>query len=144
MGADAEALLDTPAWHALTGRLADFSQSDPTGRAVRFDADVNVLGTLNLLEACADAGTRQVVFASTGGAIYGAASSGPRDAFLRPPNRLRSPRNLFLASGSAHPGGGVPLTLLSGLRAAQVRRRCIRVKLRTWSRTSSGAATIVL
>jgi UDP-glucose 4-epimerase len=36
-----------------------------------FDADVNVLGTLNLLEAARRCGTRQVLFASTGGAIYG-------------------------------------------------------------------------
>ncbi|MDF1565232.1 MAG: NAD-dependent epimerase/dehydratase family protein [Deltaproteobacteria bacterium] len=36
-----------------------------------FDADVNVRGSLNLLEACRRAGTRRVIFASTGGAIYG-------------------------------------------------------------------------
>jgi len=36
-----------------------------------FDADVNVLGGLNLLEAARRAGVRQVIFASTGGAIYG-------------------------------------------------------------------------
>jgi UDP-glucose 4-epimerase len=35
------------------------------------DADVNVVGTLRLLEACREAGTRRVLFASTGGAIYG-------------------------------------------------------------------------
>jgi UDP-glucose 4-epimerase len=35
------------------------------------DADVNVVGTLRLLEAAADAGVKRVVFASTGGAIYG-------------------------------------------------------------------------
>jgi UDP-glucose 4-epimerase len=36
-----------------------------------FDADVNVLGSLNLAEACRHGGVRQVLFASTGGAIYG-------------------------------------------------------------------------
>jgi UDP-glucose 4-epimerase len=35
-----------------------------------FDADVNVLGTIRVLEACRSRGTR-VVFSSTGGAIYG-------------------------------------------------------------------------
>jgi UDP-glucose 4-epimerase len=35
------------------------------------DADVNILGSLNLLEAARGGGVRQVVFASTGGAIYG-------------------------------------------------------------------------
>src|SRR6478735_4663821 len=41
------------------------SVADPT-----LDASVNVLGTINVLEAARDAGAR-VVFASTGGAIYG-------------------------------------------------------------------------
>ena len=36
-----------------------------------FDAEVNVLGTINLLEACRQAGTRRVVYVSTGGAAYG-------------------------------------------------------------------------
>lgn len=36
-----------------------------------FDASVNVLGTLNLLQAAVNAGVEQVIFASTGGAIYG-------------------------------------------------------------------------
>ena len=36
-----------------------------------FDAGVNVIGSLRLLEAAADAGVRRFVFASTGGALYG-------------------------------------------------------------------------
>ncbi len=36
-----------------------------------FDARVNVLGLLSLLEAARRAGTRRVLFSSTGGAIYG-------------------------------------------------------------------------
>ncbi len=36
-----------------------------------FDADVNILGTLNLLESGRRSGLKQVVFASTGGAMYG-------------------------------------------------------------------------
>ncbi len=35
------------------------------------DADVNVVGTVNVLRAAVEAGTRRVVFASSGGAIYG-------------------------------------------------------------------------
>jgi UDP-glucose 4-epimerase len=35
------------------------------------DADVNVVGAVNLLEAARRAGTRRFVFASTGGAVYG-------------------------------------------------------------------------
>lgn len=43
-------------------------------RSVRepdFDAEVNVLGTLGLLQNCVEHDVRRVVFASTGGAVYG-------------------------------------------------------------------------
>ena len=36
-----------------------------------FDADVNVRGTLNILELARTYGTRKVVYVSTGGAVYG-------------------------------------------------------------------------
>jgi UDP-glucose 4-epimerase len=36
-----------------------------------FDAEVNVLGTIRLLENCTKYDVRKVIFASTGGAIYG-------------------------------------------------------------------------
>lgn len=58
-------------------------------------------------------------FPGSGGAIYGAASNGPSAAFQRPPNRVPKLRGLYLASGSAHPGGGVPLAALSGRAAAR-------------------------
>jgi UDP-glucose 4-epimerase len=35
------------------------------------DAGINIIGTLRLLELCRGAGARRVLFASTGGAIYG-------------------------------------------------------------------------
>ncbi|MEM9291904.1 MAG: NAD-dependent epimerase/dehydratase family protein [Acidobacteriota bacterium] len=38
---------------------------------VLFDAEVNVLGSLNLFEAARRGGVEQILFASTGGAIYG-------------------------------------------------------------------------
>ncbi len=51
-------------------------------RDPRLDAQVNVLGGLNLLEACSEAGRKveRVVFASTGGAIYGEVPEGQRAA----------------------------------------------------------------
>ena len=36
-----------------------------------YDADINILGSLNILEAARQAGSRKVVFASSGGTIYG-------------------------------------------------------------------------
>ncbi len=38
----------------------------------QFDAEVNILGGLNLLEQCIKHGVHKFIFASTGGAIYGA------------------------------------------------------------------------
>ncbi|HNR30000.1 MAG TPA: NAD-dependent epimerase/dehydratase family protein [Candidatus Hydrogenedentes bacterium] len=37
----------------------------------QFDARTNILGSINLLEACVKHGVRKFLFASTGGAIYG-------------------------------------------------------------------------
>jgi UDP-glucose 4-epimerase len=44
-----------------------------------FDARVNILGFVNLLEACKKAGTARVIFASSGGAIYGDEEPIPAD-----------------------------------------------------------------
>ena len=49
---------------------------------------------------------------SVGGSIYGTSSNGARAAFLRPANASPLP-GLYLVGGSAHPGGGLPLVLLS-------------------------------
>ncbi|NMO90201.1 NAD(P)/FAD-dependent oxidoreductase [Actinomycetospora sp. TBRC 11914] len=47
-----------------------------------------------------------------GGAIYGTASHGPRAALRRPAN-TGPVDGLYLVGGSAHPGGGIPLVLMS-------------------------------
>lgn len=65
----------------------------------------------------ADLGRR---FPGSAGAIYGAASHGWAAAFQRPKNRVEGVPGLYLASGTAHPGGGVPLCLMSGLTAADL------------------------
>jgi UDP-glucose 4-epimerase len=49
-----------------------------------FDAEVNVLGTIRLLEAAREHGTR-IVFASTGGAIYGECEEPATEASARAP-----------------------------------------------------------
>ncbi|MBM4359959.1 MAG: phytoene desaturase [Deltaproteobacteria bacterium] len=56
-------------------------------------------------------------FPRSRGSLYGAASNSSMAAFKRPPNRIRE--GLYLANGSAHPGGGMPLAALSGRAAAR-------------------------
>ena len=54
------------------------------------------------------------------GALYGPASHGPWASFLRPGNRADEIPGLYFAGGNVHPGGGIPLVLLSGKMAAEL------------------------
>ena len=74
-----------------------------------FDAGVNVVGTVNVLEAARQVGAR-VVFASTGGAIYGECERpGPRGRSL--------PAALALRRRQSR-GGGLPRRVRPALRHA--------------------------
>ena len=52
------------------------------------------------------------------GAIYGLVSHGRVNGAFKPGNRSRQVRDLYLAGGSAHPGPGMPMALMSGWIAA--------------------------
>ncbi|MGQ0519833.1 MAG: NAD-dependent epimerase/dehydratase family protein [Actinomycetota bacterium] len=56
-----------------------------------FDAEVNVVGTVNVLEAARRAGARKVVFASSGGTIYGTVDPDDLPARESHPQRPESP-----------------------------------------------------
>jgi len=58
-------------------------------------------------------------FHATGGSLYGSSSNSMFSAFLRPKNIDPQIRNLYHCGGSAHPGGGIPLVILSGHFAAK-------------------------
>ena len=47
------------------------------------------------------------------GSLYGASSNNKMSAFLRHPNFSNNILNLYFCGGSVHPGGGIPLCLLS-------------------------------
>lgn len=47
------------------------------------------------------------------GALYGSSSNDKMAAFLRHPNFSSEIKNLYFCGGSVHPGGGIPLCLLS-------------------------------
>lgn len=61
----------------------------------------------------------QTMYGGNAGAIYGFSSNTRTAAFRRPNNRAGHVRGLYFASGSAHPGGGVPLVMLSGMAASE-------------------------
>ena len=52
--------------HLAAQKDVRVSVSDPV-----YDAGINVLGTINILQNCVKYGVKKIVFASTGGAIYG-------------------------------------------------------------------------
>ncbi|MGB9596595.1 MAG: phytoene desaturase family protein [Candidatus Poribacteria bacterium] len=59
-------------------------------------------------------------YASNRGSIYGISSNNVSMAFRRPANRSRDIKGLYFAGGSVHPGGGIPLVLLSGKMSAEL------------------------
>ncbi len=59
-------------------------------------------------------------YRSNRGSIYGISSNDRMTAFRRPANRSREIEGLYFAGGSTHPGGGVPLAMLSGKMCAEL------------------------
>jgi UDP-glucose 4-epimerase len=77
-GEDIRPLLEQERFDCIVHHAAQMnvrrSVDDPV-----FDARVNILGSLNLLQAAVATGVRKFVFASTGGAIYGEQLTFPAD-----------------------------------------------------------------
>lgn len=57
------------------------------------------------------------------GSIYGTSSNSRLSAFMRPGNKARTVDGLYLTGGSTHPGGGIPLVILSALHASTLIKR---------------------
>lgn len=57
------------------------------------------------------------------GALYGRSSNHALSAFQRPHNRSPYVQGLYFAGGTTHPGGGVPMVMLSGKVAAELIRK---------------------
>jgi phytoene desaturase len=58
--------------------------------------------------------------ASFAGSLYGTSSNSMMSAFLRHPNFSSTIKNLYFVGGSVHPGGGIPLALLSAKIVSEV------------------------
>ncbi len=59
-------------------------------------------------------------YGSNRGSIYGTSSNNTFSAFLRPRNKLRNLKNLYMVGGSTHPGGGIPLVVQSAYNAIEL------------------------
>ena len=62
------------------------------------------------------------------GALYGSSSNSMVAAFLRHPNFSSKIKNLYFCGGSVHPGGGIPLCLLSAKIATDLIPNASNVK----------------
>jgi len=84
----------------VSHQAAQTSVSVSTREPVR-DAEVNVVGTIRLLEACVDHSVSRIVFASTAGAIYDVVPEGERAEVGRPMEPL-SPYACSKLSGESY------------------------------------------
>ncbi|MBO3699413.1 1-hydroxycarotenoid 3,4-desaturase CrtD [Roseivirga sp. E12] len=71
------------------------------------------IGSLIEVEDVLDPRTIESRTSSVGGALYGNSSNNKYAAFLRHPNFSSKIKHLYFCGGSVHPGGGIPLSLLS-------------------------------
>lgn len=78
------------------------------------------IGPLIETEAVLDPRSIESRTSSAQGALYGNSSNNRFAAFLRHANFSRQFENLFFVGGSVHPGGGIPLCLLSAKIATEL------------------------
>ncbi len=57
------------------------------------------------------------------GSLYGISSNSRTAAFIRQSNRSKKYKGLYFCGGSAHPGGGIPLVMLSGKITSELIRK---------------------
>jgi phytoene desaturase len=62
-------------------------------------------------------------YGSNRGSIYGTSFNSKFAAFLRPRNKVRGIKNLYMVGGSTHPGGGIPLVIQSAFNAIELLER---------------------
>jgi phytoene desaturase len=62
-------------------------------------------------------------YKSNHGSIYGTSSNSKFAAFMRPRNKMKEIDGLYMVGGSTHPGGGIPLVVLSAMHAAELFER---------------------
>jgi phytoene dehydrogenase-like protein len=100
-------------WEALIDRIRQ-QVIDRLSRHYETD-----FGALIACESVLDPRSIELKTSSHQGALYGYSSNNQMAAFLRHPNFSRQLRGLYFCGGSVHPGGGIPLCLLSAKITAE-------------------------
>lgn len=109
-------ILNAPATHAAARPSMERDQCEKKLRAYLEQHGL----TLSSTEPSIGTTPREFAerFPGTGGAIYGAATTGMFSSFSRA-GSTSAIEGLYLAGGSVHPGSGVPMAALSGSLAAE-------------------------
>jgi len=105
------------AWFVLVNAPAIGDAADWEAEAERI---VDRLGVRDRIEARAlrTPGDLERETGGVAGAIYGVAPHGRLGTLRRPAATVRGIRGLWIAGGTVHPGGGLPLVALGGARTA--------------------------
>jgi phytoene desaturase len=113
-----EAPADGENWFVLVNAPAIGGAADWAAEAERL---VDRLGVRDRLAAMAlrTPADLERETGAPGGSIYGVAPHGRLGTLKRPGTRVRGVPGLWLAGGTAHPGGGVPLVLLGAAAVAR-------------------------
>jgi phytoene desaturase len=95
----------------------DWDSLIPEARQRILEKVSRILGTdIESLIACEDVLEPRTIESRTAshlGSLYGTSSNNKMAAFMRHPNFSHDIKNLYFCGGSVHPGGGIPLALLS-------------------------------
>lgn len=108
-------------WFVMINTPGNFGQNwDELIRTARNNIIHKISRNLNVsieslieCEAILDPRTIEQKTRSHRGSLYGTSSNSRFAAFLRHPNFTSRVKNLYFCGGSVHPGGGIPLCLLS-------------------------------
>jgi phytoene desaturase len=109
-------------WPVITARLRErvITQLDRAGLARKISPTATSIGDIIAAERIITPPDIEKLTGSHQGALYGTSSNNPMAAFLRHPNFSRRIGGLYFLGGSVHPGGGVPLCLLSAKITAEL------------------------
>ena len=113
-----EAPADSENWFVLVNAPAIGADADWAAEEERL---IDALGVRNRLEVQVrrSPADLEAETGAVGGAIYGNAPHGRLGTMRRPGNAVRGARGLWLVGGTTHPGGGLPLVMLSGAVVAR-------------------------